>query len=137
MREFAPSIELRAAKIPVIGALAHHHWFVVEHEGRKDRWEIWQFADRGGVSWGHLHKNLLAPERGVGNGPSWLVEVWSAKEALDLIERVEHACEEYPWCDRYRLWPGPNSNTFVQWVLEERIALSWRAWGERYSRRAR
>ena len=27
--------------------------------------------------------------------------------------------ESYPYCERYRYWPGPNSNTFVAWVLRE------------------
>jgi len=25
----------------------------------------------------------------------------------------------YPWPDAYRVWPGPNSNTFVAWVARE------------------
>jgi len=33
-----------------------------------------------------------------------------------LIERIEKAAEEYPFAKQYRLWPGPNSNTFVAWI---------------------
>jgi hypothetical protein len=35
----------------------------------------------------------------------------------ELITRVEEAVEEYPYADTYRVWPGPNSNTFVAHVL--------------------
>ena len=27
--------------------------------------------------------------------------------------------KDYPYCERYRYWPGPNSNTFVAWVLRQ------------------
>ena len=35
----------------------------------------------------------------------------------DVIDRIEDAVTKYPYADQYRVWPGPNSNTFVAWVL--------------------
>ena len=37
--------------------------------------------------------------------------------------------------DRYRYWPGPNSNSYVAWVLERagiEYALGWRGIGRRW-----
>jgi len=34
-----------------------------------------------------------------------------------IIERIDKAAGAYPYADRYRAWPGPNSNTFTAWVL--------------------
>ena len=34
-----------------------------------------------------------------------------------IIERIEAAVKEYPYPDTYHVWPGPNSNTFVAFVL--------------------
>jgi hypothetical protein len=34
-----------------------------------------------------------------------------------LIERIDKAAADYPYADRYTVWPGPNSNTFTAWVL--------------------
>ena len=34
-----------------------------------------------------------------------------------LIERIDTAAADYPYADRYTVWPGPNSNTFTAWVL--------------------
>ena len=34
-----------------------------------------------------------------------------------IIERVNAAVKEYPYPDSYHVWPGPNSNTFVAFVL--------------------
>lgn len=33
-----------------------------------------------------------------------------------LIDRVEQAVRSYPYATEYRLWPGPNSNTFTAWI---------------------
>ncbi len=127
-----PIVELRAARIPVIGIFAHHHWFVLRGE-RSDRWEVWQDAEVGGeYSRGHLHKNLRTPEAGVGAGPSWLVCRWQGKAALHLRLRIEQSPDTYPWCFKYRYWPGPNSNTFAQWVLGREFQLGRCGVGRRY-----
>jgi hypothetical protein len=33
-----------------------------------------------------------------------------------LIERIDKAAREYPYAAQYRVWPGPNSNTFTAWI---------------------
>ncbi|HVF15691.1 MAG TPA: DUF3750 domain-containing protein [Steroidobacteraceae bacterium] len=35
----------------------------------------------------------------------------------DVIRRIDEAVTKYPYADQYRVWPGPNSNTFTAWVL--------------------
>jgi hypothetical protein len=35
----------------------------------------------------------------------------------ELIDRIEAAVREYPYASTYRVWPGPNSNTFTAFVL--------------------
>ncbi len=37
-------------------------------------------------------------------------------DAAPLIARIEQAVREYPYATEYRLWPGPNSNTFTAWI---------------------
>jgi hypothetical protein len=37
----------------------------------------------------------------------------------DVIARIENATKSYPYSDTYHVWPGPNSNTFVAWVLRD------------------
>lgn len=53
-----------------------------------------------------------------GNRPHLLRDVRGAR-VDELIDRIEHAVEHYPYADRYRVWPGPNSNTFTAFVLKE------------------
>ena len=33
-----------------------------------------------------------------------------------IIERIDGAARAYPFAERYRLWPGPNSNTFTAFL---------------------
>jgi hypothetical protein len=53
-----------------------------------------------------------------GNTPQVLKDVrGSGVDAL--IDRIDAAVARYPFAARYRIWPGPNSNTFVAFVLRE------------------
>jgi len=130
-------VELRYAGLPFIGFLAVHYWFVVD-DGERHRWEVWQSADAGGMSVGHLHRDLKAPEADVGGGPSRIETAWSGDEARRIAEVLSRCSSDYPFCGRYFPWPGPNSNTFVAWVLAQagiEHRLGWRALGRNYYRR--
>jgi hypothetical protein len=131
-------VELRYAGLPLIGFLAVHYWFVVEDETGRHRWEIWQTREAGGRSFGHLHCDLKPPEANVGGGPTRVAAEWRGEEARRIAEVLSRCSEEYPFCSRYLAWPGPNSNTFVAWVLEQagiEQGLGWRALGRKYRRR--
>lgn len=34
----------------------------------------------------------------------------------ELIDAIEQAADDYPWKSTYKVFPGPNSNTFVAWI---------------------
>jgi hypothetical protein len=129
-------VQLRYAPLPWIGGVAVHYWFVVFDDGGAcHRWEVWQTPDAGGKSIGHVHCDLKAPDDGVGGGPMALAREWRGEEAT-RIARVLESSADYPWCRRYRYWPGPNSNTFVAWVLRKAGVshpLGWRAFGKNWS----
>lgn len=112
-------VELRAAKIPFIGSIAVHYWLVILQNQTVERWEVWQKPNCCQYSWGYLHKNLLLHDQGVGNGNSWIETQWLDNEADLLIDIITNTPEFYPYKYLYRYWPGPNSNTYVQWVLNE------------------
>ncbi len=56
--------------------------------------------------------------RWFGNAPTLVAEI-RGDTAQSAIPRIERAVERYPYADRYRVWPGPNSNTFVAFVLRD------------------
>ena len=133
-------VELRYAGLPFIGFLAVHYWFVVDDGAGRHRWEVWQSADAGGRSVGHLHCDLKAPESNVGGGPTRLAAEWRGEEAARIAAVLARCGEDYPFCGRYLPWPGPNSNTFVSWVLAQagiEHRLGWRALGRNYRRTRR
>lgn len=131
-------VDLRVAKIPFIGYMAVHYWFVIIENNSLQRWEIWQSQNLVSSSWGHLHQNLIEATRGVGNGDSWLETQWQGEEAQKLRRIIEASPLNYPYNYLYRYYPGANSNTYVQWILDRAdidYPLSWRAWGKYFDRR--
>ena len=131
-------VQLRYATLPcVLRAIAVHYWFVVcdPSSCQWQRWEVWQTKNAGGTSVGHVHCNRRHPDCGVGGGTYRLAAEWhghAAQAIQDILARIQ----EYPYRDHYRAWPGPNSNTFVAWVLREAGLHYWldpRAIGKDYT----
>lgn len=98
------------------GALAVHSWLVVKRPGSA----AYERYDK--VGWGSpIRRNAYAADgRWYSNVP-WVVRSVGGAEAERLIPKVERAIAEYPYSHPgdYRLWPGPNSNSFVAHVLRE------------------
>ena len=51
-----------------------------------------------------------------GNRPELLGDI-RGPGVDEIIERIETAVKDYPYPDRYHVWPGPNSNTFTAFIL--------------------
>ncbi|NWO56566.1 DUF3750 domain-containing protein [Chromohalobacter israelensis] len=51
-----------------------------------------------------------------GSAPTLIAQV-SGTAAERAIPAIRDAVAAYPEPQRYRVWPGPNSNTFVAWVV--------------------
>ena len=96
------------------GVVAVHHWIVVKPAGSPTyvRYDV--------VGWGTpVRRNHRAADaRWYGNAPKVIHQV-RGEAAERLIPRIEAAIAEYPWSGHgaYRVWPGPNSNSFVAYVL--------------------
>ncbi len=71
-----------------------------------------------------------------GAKPDKLLSIQGDK-AKRLIPEVTAAINRYPWANEYTLFPGPNSNTFPQWVglqvPELELELPFRAIGSGYA----
>jgi len=128
-------VELRYAPLPFIGAIAVHYWFVIHDDaGACHRWEVWQTKNAGGTALGHVHCDLKEPADGVGGGPSRVAAEWTGEQAA-RIAAVLAQPKSYPHAQRYRYWPGPNSNSFVAWVLRQagiQYALHWKGIGRKW-----
>ena len=96
------------------GAVASHAWIVTKDEGAPS------YTRYEKVGWGKpIRKNAYrADGRWYSNEPQMVVAI-KGEAAKRLIPKVEQATAAYPYSSpgAYRLWPGPNSNTFVAHVL--------------------
>lgn len=54
-------------------------------------------------------------ERWFGAAPELLADK-RGPAAEALIGRIDQAARAYPYAPEYRVWPGPNSNTFTAWI---------------------
>jgi hypothetical protein len=76
------------------------------------------------------------PDRFWFNGRPWVVAQWHGDTAAAAISQIEVATQEYPYQQEYHLWPGPNSNTFVAYLVrripELHVALPSNAVGKDY-----
>jgi hypothetical protein len=109
------SIRVMAARTGGLkGIVSVHSWLVLKHEGARsyDRYDV--------VGWGNPVRRNTQPADGrwYSNEPVVIYELKGA-EAARLLPKVEAAIRDYQWSERgsYRIWPGPNSNTFVANVL--------------------
>jgi len=118
------------------GALGVHTWIVVKPSGASAyrRYEVIGWGvDRGYAA---VRVDRAGPDHyWFGSRPERLVDVrGSGVDAL--IEKVEAAIATYPHADWYRMWPGPNSNTFTahvgRAVPELRLELPPTAIGKDY-----
>jgi hypothetical protein len=96
------------------GVFAVHSWIVLKPRNGTN----WRRYDV--VGWGSpVRVNNWAPDgRWFGNQPQVVLDLRGA-EAERLIPKIEAAIRTYRYADYgdYRIWPGPNSNTFVASVL--------------------
>jgi hypothetical protein len=96
------------------GVFSLHSWVVVKPAGARS----WTRYDV--VGWGNpVRVNGWAPDgRWFGDRPMVIADI-SGADAEKLIPKIDTAIKDYRWRDAgdYRMWPGPNSNSFVAAVL--------------------
>jgi hypothetical protein len=95
------------------GVVAVHSWIVVKGENELG----WRRYDV--TRWGSpVRLNWWPPDLYFG-GRGRVIRDLSGPQAQALVPRIDAAIRNYRYADDgdYRIWPGPNSNTFVATVL--------------------
>jgi len=95
------------------GYLGVHTWISVKPANAKE------FSVYEVVGWRVMHdqpalsiSNRPADGRWFGAIPELLVDL-RGQGVDDIIRRIDIAARNYRYMDQYRIWPGPNSNTFT------------------------
>jgi hypothetical protein len=110
-----------AASFPFTEGIATHPWFVVK-PADSSRFERWEVGFWTGEPYGFVHKDLFPPEHDVGIAGSRILAELLGTEAESVVDFIRQESPHYPCKDFYVLLPGPNSNTYLQWVLDN---TSW------------
>ena len=105
------------------GNLAVHSWIATKDKDASE-YDVYEvmgyYADRGLPVIRHTRR---APDqRWFGNEPSLHFDL-RGEQAEKMIPNILKAVESYPYPDSYRIYPGPNSNTFVSWVMRNTPGL--------------
>ena len=101
------------------GWFAIHTWIAAKPSGA-DEYTVYDV-----VGWRRHHNQPVVkirkdvPDRyWYGEKPRILKE-HRGKGVDELIEAVDRAARFYPWKNTYKVFPGPNSNTFTAWIAEQ------------------
>lgn len=96
------------------GAFGVHTWITTKRtdERRYTRLEVIGYR----VYWGGdaVQIRTGTPDAmWFGNRPTLLREIRGDSRVDTMIDTLHEAAKSYPYNDYYRVWPGPNSNTFI------------------------
>lgn len=101
------------------GRFAVHSWIATKAVGAQHYniyqvigWQLRRTGSARSITQGRPDKPWF------GSPPILLHEVAGAS-AEPLIGEIQKAAQSYPYPDKYTMLPGPNSNSFIQWILLE------------------
>jgi hypothetical protein len=101
------------------GWFAIHTWIAAKHTGATS------YTVYDVVGWRlHHNKSVLrisndVPDRyWYGERPK-IIKEYRGKGVDQLIDAVDKAAMAYPWKKTYKVFPGPNSNTFTGWIARQ------------------
>jgi hypothetical protein len=126
---------------------AVHPWVVTVKNGISTRWEIIHRKYDGKERFGYVYKNFYTnPTQGIKKKLT-SSDYWDAtliaslsgyqkSQAQRIVDFIEYQSPHYPYKDIYKFFPGPNSNTYIGWILKEfptiEIKLPWNAFGKNF-----
>lgn len=95
------------------GWFAVHPWIATKEENA-DSYIVYQVT-----GWRSTVVNIAPgiPDRKWYNQPPEMLFELRGEEAAAMIPKIKQAAKNYPYQNFYRLFPGPNSNTFIAYII--------------------
>lgn len=102
------------------GAFGVHTWYAVKRAGsnRYERLEVIGWGVRHGRRAVQVTAHRAPDGYWFGSRPDLLAEA-RGPAAEPIIDAIYQAAVRYPYPNDYRVWPGPNSNTFTAFVARQ------------------
>ncbi len=135
-----------SSRVPFPLNFAVHTWFVINLKGKIHRWEFGYFKGSPYENGIGVLKDFFYPTTGM-NVYFWKAEPRFNSKLISFIEGddnsiardlalfIEKKSYSYPLKNTY-LFRGPNSNSYMQWVLDEfpnsNLKLPFNAFGKGY-----
>ena len=115
-----PLVRIYGANVwGIRGRFAVHTWIATK-AANANAYTIYQV-----IGWHLRRKGTVVsitqgrPDRDWLGSPPILLHEVSGERAGEMIEGIHSAALSYPYSREYVMWPGPNSNSFLQWVVME------------------
>lgn len=132
------------AHIPFHFAL--HLWIVTVGPTGITRFEVLHSKRTNVKHYGYVYLNYCPATRGLrrrrGSKEFWKSKLLGSITGDDkslaeqMVNFIHNYSKDYPYKDTYRIFPGPNSNSYVGWILsqfpEAQINIPWNALGKNY-----
>ena len=99
------------------GLLAVHTWIATKREGASSYMVHQVIGWRGWGGGNVVVSSSDLPDRFWYGQPPRLVKELRGPAAASAIPKILEAVGAYPYTHEYRLWPGPNSNTFTAYIM--------------------
>jgi len=114
------------------GNFSVHTWIATKEAGA----DFYQVHEVTGWGMRKIRSGRSEPDRAWFGNPPRLYADLRGDRAATLIPDILQAIGDYHFPETYRAWPGPNSNTFVSWVIRAvdglEVALPNHAIGKDY-----
>ncbi len=96
------------------GYFAVHSWIATKEKNADHylTYHVTGFRDGANVL---IRKDI--PDRRWFGADVTLVQELKGYKAQSAIAKIAQAAKSYPYQENYRLWPGPNSNTFISYII--------------------
>ena len=105
------------------GNFAIHPWISIKEKDAPNfsTYEVMGFSSQQGKP--VIRKRNTAPDlRWYGNDPEIILDI-RGEAAEEMIPDIEKAIGSYPYPETYRLFPGPNSNTFISYIMRNTTGI--------------
>jgi hypothetical protein len=100
------------------GYFAVHCWIATKEKNAStySTYQVIGFRLRWGGSAVVVEHDGVPDGKWFGEEPDLVFDL-RGEEAESAIKQIVPLVESYPYPDRYQAWPGPNSNTFVSYIV--------------------
>lgn len=101
------------------GWFAIHTWIAAKRTG-EDRYTVYDvvgWRSRRGLPVVRIFQDI--PDRYWYGAKPRIIQQHKGPGVDLLIDAVDKAARRYPWKTTYKIFPGPNSNTFTAWIAKQ------------------